>query len=87
MRSSHAQINEELGDGLGRHRAASVGVQGELVAVDALAVDRVGDEGFGEFADLRGCDGPGDDAFRAALPIPRDYDSSIGTWALVPSTR
>jgi hypothetical protein len=47
-----AEIDEELGDGLGGHRGAAVGVDGELVAVDALAGERVGDEGFGEFAGL-----------------------------------
>ena len=32
------EIDEELGDGLGGHRRATVGVQGELITVDTLAV-------------------------------------------------
>ena len=27
-----AEVDEQLGDGLGRHRGAAVGVEGELVA-------------------------------------------------------
>jgi hypothetical protein len=59
--SGDAEVDEELGDGLGGHRGAAVGVQGELVAVDALAVEGVGDERFGELTGLGCGDGPGDD--------------------------
>jgi hypothetical protein len=38
-----------------------VGVEGELVPVDALAVDGIGDERFGERTGLGGRDAPGDD--------------------------
>jgi hypothetical protein len=59
--AGHAEIDEELGDGLGRHRRAPIGVEGELVTGDTVAGERVGDERFGEFAGLGGGDHPPDD--------------------------
>jgi hypothetical protein len=43
-----AEVGEQEGDRLGGHRGAAVGVQGELVAADALLADRLGDQPFGE---------------------------------------
>ena len=40
---------------------AAVGVQGELAGGDALVVDGIGDELFGEAGGLAGGDEPGDD--------------------------
>src|SRR5581483_8045078 len=56
----HAEIGEQLGDGLGGHGAAAVGVDGELSVADAVVVDGVGDELFGEGGRLAGRDEPGD---------------------------
>ena len=82
-----AEVDEELGDGLGGHRGAPVGVQGELVAVDAVAVESVGDELFGELAGLGGGDHPADDV--AAEDVDDDVqlvvDAPSGPGSLVMS--
>jgi len=55
------QIDEQLGDRLGGHRGAPVGVQGELVGFDAVAGEGVGDEGLGQLPGLGGRHHPADD--------------------------
>src|ERR1700682_6353132 len=56
-----AEVLEELGDGFGGHRRAPVGVEGELVAFDAVPGERVGDEGLGDRRVLGFGDGPAHD--------------------------
>jgi hypothetical protein len=47
-----AEVDEELGDGLGGHRRAPIRMHGELVPVDAVGGERVGDERLSELAGL-----------------------------------
>ncbi len=56
-----AEVDEELGDRFGGHRRSPVGVQGELIVVDLLAGEGVGDERLGEFTGLGGRHHPPDD--------------------------
>ena len=46
------QVDEQLGDRLRGHRRAAVGVQSELVTLDAVAGEGVGDERLGELTGL-----------------------------------
>ena len=48
MALGDTKVGEQMSDGFGRHRAAAVGVDRQLVAFDALLADRVFEEGFGE---------------------------------------
>ena len=43
-----AEVGEQVGDGFGDHRAAAVGVDGQLVAGDVLSGDRLGEQCLGE---------------------------------------
>jgi hypothetical protein len=60
MRSGDAEIGEELGDGSRGHRAAAVGVQGQLFRVMPSAVGAGGDEVFGEAVGFAWGDEPAD---------------------------
>ncbi len=41
------EVHEQLRDGLGGHRGATVGVQGELIGLHTLASEYLGDERLG----------------------------------------
>jgi hypothetical protein len=55
-----AEVGEQERDRLGRHRGAAVGVQGQLVAVDLLLADCLGDQRLGQHGGLAGGDHPAD---------------------------
>lgn len=74
--ASDTEIDEELGDGLRCHRAAPIGVQGELIGFDAVGGDRVGDERLGELAGLGFCDHPGNDV--AAVDVDDHEQLVVG---------
>ena len=48
----NAEIDEQLSDRLRRHRRSSVSVQGELITLDAVRGEGVGDECFGQLTGL-----------------------------------
>src|SRR5450759_1441057 len=55
------EVGEQQGDRLGRHRAAPVGVQGQLVAADVLLGAGLADQRLGQRRGLPGGDHPADD--------------------------
>ena len=55
--SGDAEVREQQPDGLGGHRGASIGVQGELVVLDVLDLAALGDAFFGEESVFAGRDG------------------------------
>jgi hypothetical protein len=59
--AGNTEVDEELGDGLGGHRRPAVGVEGELVAVDAVDGEGVGNERLSELAGLGRGDHPAHD--------------------------
>src|SRR5450759_420604 len=55
------EVGEQQGDRLGRHRAAPVGVQGQLVAADVLLCAGLADQRLGQRRGLPGGDHPAGD--------------------------
>jgi len=55
--ASYSEVGEQLGDALGGHRRAPIGVDGDRSLLDALGSDCCGDELCG----LGGSDHPADD--------------------------
>ncbi len=60
MGPGDTHVGEELGDGSRCHRAASVGVQGELAVGDVFGGGAGGDEFVGEAVGFAWCDEPTD---------------------------
>src|SRR5215467_7321678 len=52
----HAEVGEQEGDGLGRHRRPAIGVDGELPGTDALPGTGLSDESLGQRGALAVCD-------------------------------
>ncbi len=60
----HAEIDQQLRDRFRGHRRPAIGMDGELVTVDALGNDRIRDERFGELRGLAWRDRPDDHVAR-----------------------
>ena len=56
-----AEVDEQLDDGLGGHRRAPVGMERELVAIDLVLGEGLGDERLGQLPGLGGRDHPAHD--------------------------
>ncbi len=71
MALGDTQIGEQQCDGLGAHRGAAIGVQGELILGDRLFVTGGGDQLLGELGTLapRG--------HRRAIGITDDVDQAV----------
>ena len=59
--AADAQEGQQLSDRAGGHRAAAIGMDGELAGQHLVAGHGVGDQFAGELAGLRRCYAPGDD--------------------------
>jgi hypothetical protein len=71
MRFCYAEIGEQQGSGFGLHRAAAVGMQGELAGGDILLDDGVVEQGFEQRSAFSIGDAPGDD------PAAENIDNDI----------
>jgi len=60
MRFGDAEIGEQQGSGFGLHRAAAVGMQGELAGANIMLDDGVVEQGFEQRGAFSGGDLPGD---------------------------
>jgi hypothetical protein len=81
----HPQIDQQLRDRLGGHRAAAVGMDGELALVDALGSDRVSDEVTGELGVLGRRDHPRNQVARVDVDDHVQVVPRVGPWSLVMS--
>ena len=75
MRFGDAEIGEQQGSGFGLHRAAAVGMQGELAGGDIMLDDGVVEHGFGQRGAFSVGDAPGDDP--AAENINEDIEIEV----------
>ena len=75
MRFCDAEIGEQQGSGFGLHRAAAVGMQGELAGGDIMLDDGVVEQGFEQRGAFSIGDAPGDDP--AAENIDDDIEIEI----------
>src|ERR1019366_9343731 len=75
MRFGDAEIGEQQGSGFGLHRAAAVGMQGELAGDDIMLDDGVVEQGFEQHGAFSIGDAPGDDP--AAENIDDDIEMEV----------
>src|SRR5450756_695380 len=75
MRFGDAEIGEQQGSGFGLHRAAAVGMQGELAGGDIMLHDGVVEQGFEQRGAFSIGDAPGDDP--AAENIDDDIEMEV----------
>ena len=75
MRFGDAEISEDQGGGFGLHRAAAIGMQGELALGDIMLDDGVVEEGFEQRGAFRVGNAPGDDP--AAENIDDDIEIEV----------
>jgi len=71
-----AEVGQQLGDDLGFHGRAAVGVERQLVCDDLLFGVRLGDQAFGQGGRLLGGDHPADDV--AAEDVQDDVQIVVG---------
>ena len=67
MRFCDAKIGEQQGSGFGLHRAAAVGMQGELAGGDIMLHDGVVEQGFEQRGAFSIGDAPGDDPTKISM--------------------
>ena len=82
MTLDNAEVGEQQGHGLGLHGGAAVGMKGELVALDALALTGLANQLLGETGGLSMRDHPADDL--SAEDVENHVEVVIGPlrWAV-----